>query len=900
MHYAIDAERKPLSPKRAEERRIYLLAGLILITVTLVAGVSVFFIMQRYAESQLEKSLQLSLHGYVHSVDTAIQQRVEASKTIATRPHLIEQFQKLRPAPADETVLSILEQAATSFLTSGFSHVSFYDPQRQPLAHAGKAILAPELSVQLMLEHQTQLMWSDGYILRVQVAILSNDGHPIGTVLTETQLPKITAMFANVGSLGKSSELALCAPLDTDMQCFPLTMTKKVFKRMPQVMQGEPLPMSFALVGDIGVITAEDYRHQEVVAAYSPVSQLGLGMVLKIDTEELYAPVWRQARRVGPLLLLAPIVGVLLLYWLVAPLIKQLFMSEKQTRIANAQLRDSEARVRTIIENIVEGIVTISGQGKIDSFNLAAEVMFGYSAAEVMGKDISVLLPGATRNNHDAYFQQCLSGKNNGALESDREVMAVRKDGSSFPLDLRISEVNLEGHRYFIGTLRDITERKAAEATILHLANHDPLTDLPNRNLLQDRIEQAIARHNRCHSQFAVMFIDLDQFKTINDSLGHQMGDALLRSVADRLSICLRDDDTVARQGGDEFIVLLDNVGATADLVRVAHKILSVLAEPHIIDGRELHASASVGIAIYPRDGDQTEVLLKNSDTAMYCAKDAGRNNYQFFTAEMNANASERLSLATSLRHALSRGEMELHYQPIVSIKDGRIVATEALARWRHPELGYVSPDRFIPIAEESGLIIALGEWVLRTACLQLNDWRARGVALERMVVNLSTRQFRQDNLVQRIVEILAETGVSPESLGLEVTESAIMDDPKNAIVILGKLKMLGIQLSLDDFGTGYSSLSYLKQFPIDKLKIDRSFVQDIATDPDDEALVTAIIAMAHSLNISVVAEGVELSQQLEFIQKKACEEYQGYYFSKPLSGANLYPKLIAKIKAVV
>lgn len=885
--------------KRTEERRIHLLAGLILITATLVAGVSVFLIMQRYAEGQLEKTLQLSLQNYVISIDSTIQQRVEATLTIATRPLLIEQMEQLRVTPSDVEVLKNMERAAASFTTSGFLDVSFYGPEGQLVAHAGTPIMNPELDVPLVSPYQLHLMWSDGYVLRVEVPVVNN-GHHIGTVLTETQLTKMTGLFVDVQSLGKSGELALCAPLEIDMQCFPLALTKQVYKRMPRVMQGAPLPMSFALAGGTGVIKTEDYRRQEVVAAYSPVTQLGLGTVLKIDTKELYAPIWNQAKRVGPLLLLTPIVGVFLLYWLVAPLIKQLFRSEKQARATNAQLRDSETRVRTILENVVEGIVTISETGAIDSFNIAAETMFGYSSKEVMGRDVSLLLPDVQRDDPHADFQKYIETKNKVIGGVGHEVLAMRNGGQSFFLALCISEVNLDGRRYFICTMRDITDHKAAEATILRLANHDPLTDLPNRNLLQDRIEQAISRHKRSQRLFAVLFIDLDQFKTINDSLGHQIGDALLKSVASRLSNCLREDDTVARQGGDEFIVLLSDVGTAANAAVVARKILAVLTDPHIIAGRELHAGASIGIAIYPQDGEQAETLLKNSDTAMYCAKDAGRNNAQFFTADMNANATERLSLATSLRHALSRNEMELHYQPIVSVRDGHIAATEALLRWRHPELGYVSPVRFIPIAEETGLIVVLGEWVLRTACLQLNAWQDKGVRLDRMVVNLSTRQFRQDDMVQRFTEILAETGVSAERVGLEITESAIMDNPKHAISILGELKAMGFQLSLDDFGTGYSSLSYLKQFPIDKLKIDRSFVKDVSTDPDDEALVGAIIAMAHSLNISVVAEGVEMLEQLAFIKQKQCEEYQGYYFSKPLSGDDLYPKLIAALRAAV
>lgn len=886
-----------MTSKRREEQRIHILGGLILIAVTLVAGSSVFFIMQRHAEQQLEKALQLSLQNYVQLIDSTIHQWVDATVALSTRPVLAQQLHAWQAKLAAPHPEYSLEQIAASFLPTGFSYVRISDSQGEQVAQAGSALSAAELSVPLELAHSTELLWKDGYALRVQ-AVIYNAGQAVGYVTTETPLPKMTALFADVQRVGKTGELALCAPLEVDMQCFPLALTKTVFTRIPREMRGKPLPMSFALAGQVGVIVSEDYRHQEVVAAYSPVADLGLGTVLKIDTRELYAPVWAQVKRVGPLLGLLLVVGVFMLYWLVRPLIRQLFESERQMRFANAQLRDSETRVRSILDNVVEGIVTLTQTGKIDSFNTAAEAMFGYTAQEMIGQPLSVLLQDIADKKDGHNLQDFMQQAEQGAEECACEMTAIRKDGQTFPLELRIGAVELHGRRYFIAALRDMTERKAAEATILHLANHDPLTDLPNRNLLQDRIDQAISQCKRSQRQFAILFIDLDQFKTINDSLGHHIGDGLLQSVAERLCGCLRDEDTVARQGGDEFIVLLTNVSKAEDAALVARKILDLLAEPHHIDGRELHASASIGISLYPNDGEEADMLLQHSDTAMYCAKDAGRNNYQFFTTEMNANAAERLALATSLRHALHRGELELHYQPIVSLKHGRTMTAEALMRWRHPELGYVSPALFIPIAEDSGLISALGEWAMQTACRQLKKWQAQGIHLERIVINLSAHQFRQPDLVQRFAQILTETGVRPNQLGLEITESVIMENPQTAIRLLNELKDMGIQLSLDDFGTGYSSLSYLKRFPIDKIKIDKSFVQDLATDPGDAALVSAIIAMAHSLDITVVAEGVETPQQLAFIQQKACEEYQGYYFSQPLAAEQFFIKLTGKLNA--
>jgi diguanylate cyclase (GGDEF)-like protein len=418
------------------------------------------------------------------------------------------------------------------------------------------------------------------------------------------------------------------------------------------------------------------------------------------------------------------------------------------------------------------------------------------------------------------------------------------------------------------------------------------LTDLPNRSLVQDRIQQTIAWARRAEAQFAIMFIDLDKFKNINDTLGHDVGDQLLQMVAQRLTESLRAEDTVGRQGGDEFIVLLASLSAAEDSAVVAQKILGTLAAPFVINGQDLRTGASLGIAVYPQDGEDVETLLKNSDRAMYHAKEAGRSNYQFFAKEMNTVAAERLLLESSLRQAIDRNELLLHYQPLVNIADGRIIATEALVRWNHPELGLISPVRFIPIAEDSGVIVPLGDWVLRQACYQLKLWRELGIPLQRMAVNLSPHQFRQKHLFRNFIQILEETGVDPHWLGLEITENVIMENPEDAIATLGELKALGIELSLDDFGTGYSSLSYLKRFPIDKLKIDQSFVRDITTDADDEGLVAAIIVMAHQLDIRVVAEGVETEAQLAFLREHDCDEYQGYFFSRPKPASDLFATL--------
>jgi diguanylate cyclase (GGDEF)-like protein/PAS domain S-box-containing protein len=431
--------------------------------------------------------------------------------------------------------------------------------------------------------------------------------------------------------------------------------------------------------------------------------------------------------------------------------------------------------------------------------------------------------------------------------------------------------------------LRHILANQRAEKQIKHLAYHDTLTGLPNRVLFHDRLQQALSHAVREEHPMGVMFLDLDRFKIINDTLGHDVGDELLKAVSQRLINCIRQGDTVVRLGGDEFTIILPVISKAEDAAFVAQKILVTLAEPFLLNHQELHITSSIGISLYPNDGKDTQTLIKNADIAMYRAKDLGKNNYQFYTADMNSRALETINLENALRHALERDELLLHYQPQIDIRSGRIVGVEALVRWQHPEFGLVSPVKFIPIAEETNLIIPIGEWVLRSACEQGVRWRKMGLPVWRMAVNLSARQFRQQNLLQPIQRILQETGFDPHHLELEITESLLMQGAGQTIAILESLDEMGIRLSLDDFGTGYSSLSYLKRFPIDTVKIDRSFVRDIHTDPNDAAITSAIIAMAHSLKLSVIAEGVETEEQLAFLREHNCNEYQGYYFSKPL-----------------
>lgn len=440
---------------------------------------------------------------------------------------------------------------------------------------------------------------------------------------------------------------------------------------------------------------------------------------------------------------------------------------------------------------------------------------------------------------------------------------------------------------------------RQANQQLHHLALHDTLTLLPNRALLEDRILHAIASAQRTGRLIAVMFLDLDRFKTINDSLGHHYGDKLLQAVAQRLVETLRAEDTIARVGGDEFIVLVKEITEPQVAASIAQKLLSALADPLYVERQEQHISASLGISIYPNDGQDLRSLMVNADAAMYHAKKMGRANYQFFTFEMNAAARARLELEKNLRHAIENDEFELHYQPKVTIASGEIASMEALVRWRHPEQGLISPSEFIPLAEEIGLIIPLGAWVLMTACQQNKRWQQKGLPKLRVAVNLSAAQFKQQNLVEFVCQILEDTGLDAGCLELEITESVIMQNAEAAALTLERLHAKGVHISIDDFGTGYSSLSYLKRFPLDMLKIDRSFVRDIHADPDDAAIVQSVIVLAHSLRLGVIAEGVETEEQLAFLKTLGCDEYQGFYCSRPLPPAEFEKLLLAKVEMI-
>jgi diguanylate cyclase (GGDEF)-like protein/PAS domain S-box-containing protein len=554
-----------------------------------------------------------------------------------------------------------------------------------------------------------------------------------------------------------------------------------------------------------------------------------------------------------------------------------------EQRLAERAANQSERRYRMLFQGNLAGVYRTTPDGRILDCNDSFARIFGYgSREEVLGlqawdlymtpEDRRSAMARLTERRSLTNFEQCLR----------------RKDGSHVWI---LENANLmespDGKTTFIeGTVIDITERKRAEEQVKHLAFHDPLTGLPNRLLFNDRLRVAMVHANRYREKLAVLFLDIDRFKVINDSLGHSIGDELLRRVAERVGGCIRQEDTIARLGGDEFTVLLPGIARDEDAGTIANKILEAVRLPFFIEHRELFITTSVGVTVYPTDGAEAEMLVRNADTAMYRAKEQGRDNYQLYAPAMNSRALERLSLEGRLRQALQNRELAVYYQPLIDLATGRIRGAEALLRWQHPEHGVIGPGKFISIAEVSGLIVPIGQWVLSTACAQAKKWHEAGFGDLSVAVNLSSRQFQQADLVYQVTEALQAAGLSPGSLDLEITESNAMQNAELSISALWDLKNLGVRLSMDDFGTGYSSLNYLKRFPIDRIKIDQSFVRDVPHNADDAAIVAAIVAMAHSMKLATVAEGVETEEQLEFLREQRCDEMQGYLFSPPVPAA--------------
>lgn len=565
-----------------------------------------------------------------------------------------------------------------------------------------------------------------------------------------------------------------------------------------------------------------------------------------------------------------------------------------------SERREMEDRLRLaaqVLENTSEGIFVTDVNHKIILINPAFTELTGFESPDVVGHKPNVLSSG----RHDAAFYERL---HTALIESGKwqgEIWNRRKSGELFAEWINISVVRNEQNEIsnYVAVFSDITSRKQTEERLNYQANHDPLTTLPNRTLFYERLSRALARAHRNRLTVGLLFLDLDHFKEVNDTCGHLIGDMLLQTVAERLSGCTRQGDTVARLAGDEFTVILEDIADFRDAAVVSQKILHQLAEPFHLNGHRLQVTTSIGISLFPDDGEEIQTLLRNADAAMYRAKKQGKNNYQFHSESLNAQAFERLALESSLLHAIERQQFRLHYQPVYEVASGRVVAIEALLRWQHPEVGLVLPAQFLSLAEETGLIMPIGRWVLTEACRQMAAWHRAGFGDLRISVNLSGQQLQQFDLIDTVSTALHDGRLAPEFLELELPESSVMGKDLENGPVLNALKNLGVRIAIDDFGTGYSSFGYLRRLPIDTLKIDQSFVRDIMVDADDAKIITAITAIAHSLRLNVVAEGVETIEQLTFLKRHQCDQVQGFLFNRPLPADEVIGLLQIKAEAL-
>lgn len=557
----------------------------------------------------------------------------------------------------------------------------------------------------------------------------------------------------------------------------------------------------------------------------------------------------------------------------------------------------SEMRFDDLLESFPDPVIIIDGNHRILIVNRRFESIFGYDRAEIIGRSVEKLIPERFLHHRDYAGGHHLNAELRPMRHSG-EIFAFRKDGSEFPVDMHLSPVTTADGRITVATIRDISEQKQNQGQLEYLANHDGLTGLPNRNLLEDRIVQALLQAERFQQQVAILFVDFDRFKFFMAGLSHDMGDRILREIAGRLKACIRENDTIARLGDDVFAIVLENLHDDEDAAKVAQKVQKSVTRPMEMGPRVSEISCSIGISIYPKDGTDVRTLLKNAEVAMFRAKEKGHGLFQFFTNELNDRIAVHMAMERCLRQAMENKEFSLHYQPQMDLRTGRMIGFEALLRWQNPDLGTVPPGRFIPLAEETGLIVPIGEWVLKTACMDNKRWQKLGYPPMTVAVNLSPRQFWDPGLVTIIARALNDSDLDPQYLELEITEGLVVRDVENVLVMIRELKELGVQLSIDDFGTGYSNLSHLKRFPFDKLKMDISFVREVTHDPGCAAIAKTIIALAHNLNLKVIAEGIETEGQLSYLRLRGCDEMQGFYFSKPLPSWD-FEKLLAESRSL-
>lgn len=698
-----------------------------------------------------------------------------------------------------------------------------------------------------------------------------HDELPPQQALAATLAP-ITQAHERYSGLGQTGEFTLAHRIGDQIQFllshrhFDLSMPKPV-PWDAEIAE----PMRRALAGHQGTIVALDYRGAEVLAAYEPVKLRGfdLGMVAKIDMAEIRAPFVKAIALtvLGGGLVIILSIG---LFWRLGQ------------RILDHERAETRFR-ELLFESAPDATLFVDEHGRIVLLNAQAERLFGYARSELLGRPVEVLIPDRFGAKHAGLRRQYFRRPSPRFMGQTKELYGLAKDGREFPVEISLSPVRTTGGNLVATAVRDVSDRRQAEATIERMALQDALTGLPNRRQFQERLQQAISQAKRSRRHVGLMLLDLDGFKFVNDTYGHAMGDALLTQVAARLTDCVRETDTVARLGGDEFAVISPNIDSPEAAMALAERLVKALARSFWIDGREVHSGTSIGITVFPHETGNTDQLLRFADLALYRAKDEGPGSFRLYDEVIDAEVKARRALEEDLRAAMKDEQLRLVYQPKFDIASGALIGAEALLRWTHPERGPVSPAEFIPVAESSGLIIPISEWVVRTVCEQNRAWQDAGLPRICLAVNVSPLQFKQPGFADQITASLQAAGLNPKWLELEITETMAMEGGEQIASILEALRWIGVGISIDDFGTGFSSLTRLKAFPVNRLKIDQSFVRDITTDLNDAAISSAIIQLGHSLKIKVIAEGVETQEQFQFLAEHGCDEAQGYHLSRPL-----------------
>ena len=855
---------------------INIVAALLVVGVGVVVGVAVFTLMRTNADVALQRNL---VSGLALRVQWAVRDIRDARlrvRMVATRPFLADQL-AAAPYQAD-AARNTMNRGLRAFLAMRLSALALYTNTGTLYAHVGTFMAHPVVDMPLRGELGTTLLWNEGrgFVLRVALPVYRRRA-VVGWVVGDAPLPALGRLLLGARALRSAANVGLCGPAGSRMTCFPNTFDpSQAFARMARSRAGAPLPMSYALAGRTGFVLTRNYLGHRVAAAYRPVADTGLGMVLTMDTAALYAPVYREFTIVLPLIVAVLATALLVLRWQLAPLVAELVASEHSAREAHARLKDTESYVQAVVNSVDEGIATISETGIVETFNPAMARLFGYAPEEVIGHNVSRLMPEPHRSHHDDYLRHYRETGEARVIGTGRELTGRRQDGSEFPIDLRVSEFYLGGKRRFIGTARDATGRKEAERRMEYVATHDALTDLPGRALIQARIDQLIRRAERSGQLFAVMFADLDHFKDVNDSLGHDQGDRFLRLVARRLQEALRAEDMVGRLSGDEFVILTAALVTPLDAALIADKLLRALSAPYLLGDHTLYCSASIGVALYPQDGRDVDTLLRHSDAAMYQAKRSGRGLYRCYDEAANATSGDEVQLASGLHKALSAGELVLYYRPVRAVGERTVVALETNLRWRHPEQGLLDGDDFLGIAEEAGLAVSLAEWALRQLGSEIARWRDRGLKTPPVYIRLGLRPFRDARLQESFAALLAGRDGYRGSVGVEIHEEDVMDDPRGALEALSGWRRHGVDVMLGDYGAGYSSLPYLKALAFRTVRLDASLTLDDSADAESIEGLTAIIATLRALDIAVVASHVTTPGQYEAMRRWGCDRYAG------------------------